>query len=287
MRRITINLLVVVLALAVAACGSGDDTTNRIRTGSIPTGSDALVLRIDTRGGFTPAEYQLAIVPELSLFGDGRVVVTGPVTEQYPPHALPNLLTGVLTRSEVQRLVRRAADTGLLDRPLDFGQPGVTDMPTTTVTVDDGSRHTQSAYALQGGPTDGLPGLAAAQRDARDRLNAFVEDATAAATRVATEPYRASEVAVYARRAEPVGIDDVGIEPGRADWPLGDLATTGAAVGGPGADPAYRCAVLGGREAERALAAAAGASSITRWQSGGRDYRIVFRPLLPDEHACP
>lgn len=310
MRRITTALVLVALGLAAAACGSsgGGGTVDGSAPRRVPTGADDVVLRVDTRGGFTPVEYQLGIVPELSIFGDGRVVVTGPVTEQYPPYALPNLLTGTLPRAEVEQLIQEASDAGLLGRPLDFGQPGVTDLPTTTVTVATlppclpdrkcgVAQHVQEAYALGYQPAGGDRALTAAQREARDRLRAFVDDATAAATTVATEPYRASEVAVFVRTA-PDGIDD-GVAPGHAEWPLGDLAGLGTPIGGPGVDTSYRCAVLAGTDAERALAAAAGASSITRWRSTDPapgtaatkpirpEYLIVFRPLLPDEHACP
>jgi hypothetical protein len=51
--------------------------------------------------------------------------------------------------------------------------------------------------------------------------------------------------------------------------------------------PSTRCAVLRGTDAHTALAAAAHASSITRWRSGSVEYTIVWRPLLPDEHTCP
>jgi hypothetical protein len=28
------------------------------------------------------------------------------------------------------------------------------------------------------------------------------------------------------------------------------------------------------------------ANALTPWTSGGNEYRLIFRPLLPDEHAC-
>jgi hypothetical protein len=34
------------------------------------------------------------------------------------------------------------------------------------------------------------------------------------------------------------------------------------------------------------LAAAKSAKSITPWTSGGRQWTVVFRPLLPDEAGC-
>lgn len=251
-------------------------------TRDLPTAPDAVIFRVDTRGGYTTVESQLAIVPQTTVFGDGRVVVTGPTTEQYPPHALPNLLTGSLSQAEVLRLSERAFSLGLF-QPHDYGQPGIADAPTTTVTIGVNGRHEQAAYALDfdAGPA---PGLTDAQRAGRRNLSAFVRAVEDAATGVATEPYSPTEVAVVVRRV--TGLEDgTGVTPGRADWPLAaDLATIGAPLANL---DGYRCAVLTGDGARTALASAADVTSITRWQSGGAAYNVTWRPLLADEHSCP
>jgi len=290
-------VLTAVLALGAGACSSGRHViVDRVQPPTIPTGANDVVLRVDTRGGFTPVEYQLGIVPGLTVYGDGRVIESGPVTEQYPPHALPNLVTGRLSRDAIGRLVQLAADAELLGPAIDFGRPGVTDMATTEVTINASTCSDraacpaptpQHAYALEFPPVHGDPGLSTAQLAARRRLRSWVAAVDRAATRAATEPYVASEVAVYARPADTVAAGVDGIEPGAADWPLGDLATIGTPIGGTGANTTYRCAVVRGSDAERVLAAAAGASSITRWRAAGAEYSIVFRPLLPNEHTCP
>lgn len=273
------------LTAVLVSCGSGS-TGGHVATRDVPTGADTVVFRVDTRGGYTSAEYQMGIVPAVTLYGDGRVVMTGPTTEQYPPHALPNLLTGTLSRADVERLAERAADLGLL-RPADYGQPAVTDLPTTTVTIAVDGTHEHAAYAFDFGTND-TPGLTAEQRNARDRLRRFTSDFGAAADGAATEPYAPTEVAVFVRPATATG-DASGVDPGRADWPLaGDLATMGSPYPNePNINPAYRCAVLTGDDTRTALAAAADATSITRWRSHGADYSVTWRPLLPDEHTCP
>jgi hypothetical protein len=285
---------VLAVALVAGACGSSA-TTGRARTRTTPDAADVAVIRVDTRGGFTTLDTQLAIVPEVSIFGDGRVVVSGPVTAQYPPHALPNLVAGRLADGAVSRLVARAQRAGLLGPALDFGRPGVSDLATTTVTFTTlpacpaGGDCTyavskQSAYALDFGTGPADTRLTAAQRAARARLRAFVDAVRSEATTVATEPYRASEVAIFVHAASGRDTTQGGVVPGRTRWPHGDLATIGKA-GIPTAG--YRCAVLTGTDAATALAAAADASSITRWQSNGSEYLIAWRPLLPDEHTCP
>ena len=124
--------------------------------------------------------------------------------------------------------------------------------------------------------------LTADQREARRQLAGFVRTVTDWATRVATKPFAASEVAIFVRSA-PTPLTADGVVPGRTTWPLGDLATFGLADYPPG----YRCGVLRGIDARTALAAAAKATSITRWQSANAEYQIVWRPVLPDEHECP
>ncbi len=300
MRTIRIGTAFLALALTTLGCGSSRSGTTRVGTATtFPTGPTDVVIRVDTRGGYTSEDYQLAIVPELTVYGDGRVVVTGPVTEQYPPHALPNLRTGQIDRSTIAALVRQARSDGMFEK-LDFGEPQITDNPTTTVTVNDGKLHVHRVYALgveselhdEDDPTSPAAlkaalGLTDAQTQARRRLQDFVTAAQNSATRAATEPLTVSEIAISVRRATPVAADDP-VEPGHESWPLLDLATIGDPIDqGPGADSVYRCAVLTGANATKALAAAATATSITRWQSGGSEYVIVWRPLLPDEHACP
>ncbi len=63
-----------------------DSTTTTLPAGSIthPTGSADVVLRVSTGGGFVPIEYNYTMTPEFTLYGDGRVIVTGPITAQYP-----------------------------------------------------------------------------------------------------------------------------------------------------------------------------------------------------------
>lgn len=285
MRRFLI-VSMIPLVLALSACGSASAPLggNRIGTRSIPAGADEVVFRVDTRGGFTPIEYQLRLVPEVTVFGDGRVVVTGPETEQYPPHALPNLLTGTLAPGTMDRLARRAAELDLLS-PHHYGDPAVADLPTTTVTIAVDGVHTHEVYALDFSG-EGAPGLAPVERDARAALTSFVDELRTAATEVATDSYAPTEVAVYVQPATAAAGGDPGVEPGRADWPGPDLATLGIDAT-PAPMPSVRCAVLTGAAADTALAAARGATSITRWTSNGGEYTVVFRPLLADEHECP
>ncbi len=285
-RSILIPILTPILVV-LTACGSGSNVKqgNQVQTRSIPTGAEEVVFRVDSRGGFTPIEYQLGIVPEISVFGDGRVVVSGPVTEQYPPRALPNLLTGTLDRAALERLAGRAKALGLFTAH-EYGQPGITDMPTTTVTINVDGVHRHEVYALEGPGTD-APGLSASEREARSALSKFVQELSADATDAASQPYEPAEVAMYATPVSDRPLDDA-VPPTSEAWPLGALTELGTPIdGGQGSGTAYRCTVLRDANAVTALAAASDASTTSQWRSGGSDFTIVWRPLLPDEHDCP
>ena len=47
-----------------------------------------------------------------------------------------------------------------------------------------------------------------------------------------------------------------------------------------------RCGVVSGEDLTTLLAAANEANALTPWTSGGTEYHLIFRPLLPDEHTC-
>ena len=48
-----------------------------------PTGGTDVVLRVFTGGGLVPEAVRLGEVPELTVYGDGRMIVVGPTTLEY------------------------------------------------------------------------------------------------------------------------------------------------------------------------------------------------------------
>jgi hypothetical protein len=261
-RSSAIALLVPVLLLA--ACGrlndDGDagsngstgDTGTTGDTGSTggfdhPTGADELVLRVQTGGGFVPVEYNLRSVPGFSLFGDGRLIVEGPMIEIYPPPALPNLQASRLTEEAVQAILAEADRAGLMGPDATYDYPCIADAPTTTFTVvADGATHTISAYALGfdegagGGTCDGV------DTEARAALSEFwaqlgdLASWLPAGSMSAEQEYVPTEMRVYVRPY--LGDPELVQEP--IDWPLD---TPPASFGEP--DPNLtdtRCGVVSG-----------------------------------------
>jgi hypothetical protein len=256
--------------VALAACGgssSGGSSPPRA-----PTGADEVAVRVVTEGGFTAESRQAAHLPAVSVFGDGRVVVVGPTTLEFPGPALPNLQEFRVTDDGLGRILRAARDAGLRDDPApEYGDPGVTDQVTTTVTVRvDGGTRQVAVYAL--GFKGRVSGVTPEQRENRRRLEQFVDlvgDAGSLGDGVVAGSEQRYEPGALAVLVRPLDASDGDTHA----WPLGDLAGTG-------------CLVLTGGDATTAIAAARGTSDGDAWTSSGASYDLDFRPLLPDERGC-
>jgi hypothetical protein len=307
-------LLALGLTVGVAACGTADqqpggggstststpssDTTSTsapgsssttVPAGSIshPTGAADVVLRVSTGGGFVPMEYNYTLLPEFTLMGDGRIIVTGPTTMQYPGAALPNLQTAVVSEEVIQAILSAAKEAKLFQNGVDYGQPGVTDVGTTTITIfADGATYKSDIYALGFDSTGG--GVTMEQQQARaaidDLRGKLLDPSNFGAPQPAWEPYDFTALRVFSRRA-PAATDtsSTDIQPNHLPWPLADLATAGAeALNGQG----LRHLVVTGDDLATLKALLPQATQITLWQSGSASYNLWLRPLLPDEAAA-
>jgi hypothetical protein len=303
-------LLVLILTVAAAGCGTidrppgGDGSSTTSPPGSTstsmpgsssttfpagaishPTGADEVVLRVSTGGGFVPIEYNYTMVPEFTLYGDGRIIVKGPTTMQFPGAALPNLQTTVVSEEAIQAILAAAKEAGLFQNGVDYGSPGVADVGTTTFTVNaDGTTYTSQIYAL--GFEDG-GNLTMQQQQARaaisDLQGKLGDPSTLTSAELTWEPYDFTALAVYSRPVDPsLTTDQTDIQPNHLPWPLADLATSGEQV--PNAQ-GLRKVVVSGEDLATLKPLLDEATQITLWKSGDTDYNLWFRPLLPDEAA--
>jgi hypothetical protein len=278
--------LILIVTGVMAACGetgSGDAGGYQIPH---PTGPNELVLRVETGGGFVPVEYSLTALPEISIYGDGRVIVTGPVIAIYPGPALPNLQTAVVSEQTLQAILDAAKEAGLFQNGVDYGRPNITDVGTTKFTINaDNATFITDVYAL--GMEEGTSGLSMEQQQRRaalDELRGRLVDITTFAEEELTwEPYQFTALTVHSIVADPSATADPDVEPNRLRWPLSDLATAGEAVQPEG----YRRAVIAGDDLEALRPLLANATQITLWESAGVQYHLLFRPLLPDETLQP
>lgn len=292
-----ITLLLSAAALLVAAgCGGADQsgsggTTEPATTPAgltHATGPNDVVLRIETGGGFVPVEFNLRALPEYTLYGDGTVLMT-PAGDPTTVPPVPPLETAKLDEAAIQKLLTAAQGAGLLTDATpdygDMGSVGVSDMPTTTVTLNvDGKQASHGAYGLSMGGAEPAGQLTQAQLDARAALRGFVDlakqhDPNATA-------YAPTRVLVYAGPSLEQPDVETGAEP--ATWPLAsELATLGEPVS---SGLAYRCAVVEGDDATKLVEAVQKAPQNAQWV-GGSDrnatFQLVVRPLLPDEAGCP
>lgn len=269
--------LLLVAALASASAAGASERRDAI---AHPAGARQVVLRVESGGGFVPVQFNLRAMPSFTLYGDGTIVTPGAVIQIYPGPALTPLVRTKLSEAKVQALLRRARAAGLLARGrIDYGQPAVSDMPTTTLTVNAGGRHVvRAAYGLSADA--GAGGLTAAQAAARRALARFIGALPQGAGGGRLTPHG---LAVYVGpfRGQP----QAGAR--RIVWPLKrDLATAGKR---PSSGFDFRCMTVVDAAATTLLATLRKANEQSRWSMRGRpgrSYQLVVRPLLPDEPDC-
>src|SRR4051794_22086761 len=224
MTRLRGALIAAVPLLLITACaqtagnqaaGAPDSRATESAGAAPGYGADQLVLRVESFGGFVPAERNVGRIPAVSVYGDGRLITQGPTTMIYPGKALPNLQQQMLTPEMVQDLVRRGAEAGVRNGA-DFGSPNIADAPSTRVTVGDQSVSVVALSEAQ--PAD--PKLTEAQRTARTRLAAYVKKVEGLTTAEgAAEPvaYQPAAVAVLARPYVPPQAAEPAVKP--QEWP--------------------------------------------------------------------
>ncbi|BCB84250.1 hypothetical protein [Phytohabitans suffuscus] len=271
------------LFLLVACAQDGGDST---LPGDAPAPRDAsaIALRIDSTGGFTTPGDNVARLPIVTVYGDGRAIVQGPQPAIYPGPALPNLQVIKLSSADVDKLVERATGAGV-GTAKDLGQPPVADATSTRFTVDTaGGPATTEVYALHE-TADTATGLTADQVAARtklrDLLNAVSDlHGTLGISPGSDQPYQPATLAAIASpyvAPEPAmpGQQPEVVWPGPAlpGTPVGKGLETG-------------CVTVTGAGTATALAAAGKANAATPWTSEGRKWTVILRPLLPDETGC-
>jgi hypothetical protein len=242
-------LLGVAVLTSCAVMGCAGNSQAQVGDSTSPDigSGDALVLRVRTTGGIAGLGVP-GSMPEFSLYGDGRVITDGPHPMEYH-----------LTRRALRRLIADARKAGLAT-PRTADNPRVADAMYKVITFVAGGR-ARTTKVIEGGgdPSDPavrfLPRLAPASWPESDQS-------------APPRPYRPARVAVLAGTT-PAG--------GTAQkWPLKPLASS-VRVG------TRECTVLTGGDVAKAERLMTGR---TQWRDHGTTYRVVVRPLLPDERDC-
>lgn len=252
---------------------------------------DKLLLQITIAGGFVPAEFNLTLLPFVSLYADGRVIAAGPMIEIYPSPALPNLRQTVITADGIATVLDRAQAAGIFDGPAQYDGPPVSDLPYTTFTVYENGVPTEvSAYAL-GFDESMLPDTADAEARAKlIEFQSFVADLPnqLPAEQVVTtdEEYEIEKIKVYARPIDPDNPpgSESGLEQPEKEWPLAEPISAFAAMG----EEVFAdtlCGAFTGDNAAKLVEALKDANQLTPFTSDGVAYQLWVRPLLPHEPA--
>ncbi|MEA1902387.1 MAG: hypothetical protein U9N56_02555 [Actinomycetota bacterium] len=150
MRRKTLSLLVI-LALTLAACGSGSEVTR-------PSDPDAPLLQVRTEGGFAPVEFVLGSGPTYTLLAGGRLIHTGPTIAIYPGPLLPNYLVSQINDDQMNTILELIDRIGLPDMENDIPAFFVGDGTIEVITYwDSEGEHSSSVYALGVEPDSSTP----------------------------------------------------------------------------------------------------------------------------------
>jgi hypothetical protein len=295
-RLLALSLVAVVAAACTGAGAassepvSAEPSESPAATGiAYPTGADDLVLRLRYVGGFAPASSHLVDLPAVSVYGDGTVIVPGPVLAIYPGPALPNLQRATITPAGMQILLEAARDAGLLGRDVHYDLEGIMDASSAEFTLNaEGGVHTVSAYALMEG-TETPQGPDAAVTEARSRLATLQTqlgnlDALLGGELGPWSAYQAESVQLLVGPGAPD--DGQGLTQQPVAWPLSTpLATFGEAL--PDLLAGQRCGVVSGDDVDALMPLLEAANSLSPWTDGDASYGIIVRPLLPAEEGCP
>lgn len=287
MRNFPSILAICLMAGACAAPATGGGTASPARSSApryaVESGPDKLILQLSEEGGFVAPGYQLTRLPQLALYGDGRVIVAGQLDSIYPRPLLPNLRQLHVTPAEIQTILAAADAAGLLGPDANYGAAGVADASDSVFrTTVAGVTHVVSAYAL--GMTD--LGQTADGAAARSKLQSFEEEMLALSAFLGrpvseAEAYQPKAMRIFA--APTPTPNSASPTPQVVAWPLAaDPASAGETTSLTG----VRCVVVSGAELTTFLAVAGTANTLTVWTAPSGRYSVSVRPLYPEESRC-
>jgi hypothetical protein len=220
--------------------------------------------------------------PEFSLYGDGAVIETGVTTEIYPGPAVPNLQMTKISEDAIQEILSTAREVGLFENGVDYGQPGITDVGTTSITITaGGATYEAHIYAL--GFDAGPGNLTMQQQQARAAIQDFVGKLSDLTTfqpgELVWSPYQFTKLAVFSTPSQGAPTDPNAVQPNRLEWPLGGVDSLGSPTDFNG----WKKLVVSGADLAKLQSLLREATQITIWTVGDHEYTLYFRPLLPDE----
>jgi hypothetical protein len=321
MKRFAALLLVLPLVLAACAAAGGspgpstpdDDASEPPPSASEggedggsggiehPTGADEAILVVSSQGGFVPVEFSVRNMPSFVLLGDGRVIMQGMQTLEFPGPALPAIQERTLTEEGIQRILEAVEETDLFTGNLELRgmQQMVADAADTVFELHAaGLDSTVLVYALgMLTPDMEVPGMEPGEVAAHESLTRLSESLLLLDNFLPAEMWEVEGWQPYEPDAFRLYVVDVtgqpiegGDLPGMVrEWPTeDDPAAFGEAVG-EFLGPNTRCGVVEGELGETWFTELSSANENTLWTTDGDTrFRVLARPLLPhEERTCP
>ena len=271
-------------------------------TGAIdhPTGNE-VILAVDSAGGFVPVQFLATRLPAFVLLGDGRVIMQGMQTLEFPGPALPALIERTLTEAGIQAVLGAVEETNLFTGDLELrgAQNMVADAADTLFILNAGGQDvTVSIYGLGALLPDMElpPGISSAEVEAHRVLGQLNDglmtlDSWLPADAWEAEgwqPYEPEAFRLYVRDVTGQPIEGGDLPEQVREWPTDDdPAAFGAeeVFFGDGT----RCGVVDGELGATWLAELSAANQMTLWTDDGeRRFGVMARPVLPfEDPACP
>ena len=291
--RLALAVVVVLAAACNTAASPAPGTPGPSGSAAAPSPSPVakaqLTLRVTSEGGFIGPAANLATVPEVSVYADGRIMTPGAVEAIYPGPLLPVVAVRDVGQPGAQAMIAAIRAAGL-DKVQANGPGGVPgDTGTTVFLVNVDGAPITTRLVLSGGPggPPGIPGgggssdpQVTAARDLLARLNDLSD--TWGATAAPAGVYAPTAYRVYVAPGAPVG-DGFSPEP-TVTWPLSTpLDQFGVPAVPDRGIPGLRQGAVLGADAVILGPLLATANLLTPFGSGDKLYTIYVRPLLPDE----
>ncbi len=300
MRRARSIWFAAALALSVGACTTAAAPAGSVGPSSGPVaspgspgpagspgaaGPNALVLRVSYEGGLVAPDSRRTQVPAVSVYADGRIMTAGAVPAIYPGPLMTTLVYRSVGPDGAANILAAAEAAGLTGKDATYPSGPVEDLPSTVITVVHDGTKTVTTFGSLGGPAGPSisPGDSAGRVEAgaADLVGRLMGNDTFGGTVGPGGTYQPLGFQLFVTPGAPQS-DTPGLARPPVAWPL---ATPLASFGRP--DPTSttggRVGLVTGSDGATLGPILAGATQLTGFTSGGAEWTIAARPLLPDE----
>jgi hypothetical protein len=289
---------VAILAIVLAGCTGSSPSAGA--TGSPPpaggpspaassspapsTASATLLLKVTSEGGFINPAANLAPLPSVAVYTDGRILTPGPVDAIYPGPLLPPVTIRDVGSPGAAAILAAIREAGL-DKPASAapGIPGDSGTNVFTVVIDGATTTSRFAGGQAGQPGGPVASAADERAAAMALLERLLDPAETWGGPAAQETsYLPTGFLVFVAPGGPASDPQASQSP--VAWPLGTpLADFGAPAAVDRGIAGLRQGTVLGADAAVVGPILQRATTLTAFTSGGSSFTLSVRPLLPDE----